>query len=482
MTRRGWVTNWDPNDESFWVKIGQSVARRNLVFSIFAEFLGFLVWQLWSVVAINLNKTGFHLSVSELFWLVSIPGLVGATMRFPYGFAVPYLGGRTWTTISAALLLIPTILLGVLVQHPTTPFWLLAVAAGTAGFGGGNFASSMSNISFFYPDKRKGWALGLNAAGGNIGVAVVQFVVPAVIGLGILGLGAKAAGKHLSLAAAGFAWVPFVLAAAVCAWLFMDNLAVARTSVRAQAQILRRKHTWVMSWLYIGTFGSFIGYSAAFPLLIKTQFHGVNPLEFAFLGPLIGSLARPLGGRLSDRVGGSVVTLVNFVCMIGAVLGVIAVLGHKTAPGAFALFFAAFTLLFVTAGMGNGSTFRMIPAIFRTDRLKAAEGQGAEALAAADLQGRREAAGVLAFSSALGAYGSFLIPQGFNLSLGHTGSLVTALCGFIGFYVSCVVLTWVFYMRPVTTPPVMVQSEEAALDEAAVLVGVEAPALARVRA
>jgi NNP family nitrate/nitrite transporter-like MFS transporter len=259
-------------------------------------------------------------------------------------------------------------------------------------------------------------------------------------------------------------WVPFVVAAAVCAWLFMDNLAIARTSVRAQAQILRRRHTWVMSWLYVGTFGSFIGYSAAFPLLITTQFHGVNPVQFAFLGPLVGSLARPLGGRLADRLGGSVVTLVNFVLMIAAATGVIVVLGHRTAPGAFPLFLASFMLLFITSGVGNGSTFRMIPAIFRADRLKAAEGQGAEALAAADLQGRREAAGVLAFSSALGAYGSFLIPQGFSLSLGHTGGLVTALYGFIAFYVTCVALTWWFYMRPIATSrPVMVPAETPAL-------------------
>src|SRR6266566_7767883 len=273
-----------------------------------------------------------------------------------------------WTVVSAALLLVPTILLGVLVQHPGAPYWLMFVAAATAGFGGGNFASSMANISYFYPDARKGLALGLNAAGGNIGVAFVQFAVPAVIGLGVLGLGASKV-AHPSLQWAGLLWVPFIVAAVACAYLFMDNLAVARASLREQAIILRRKHTWAMSWLYIGTFGSFIGYSAALPLLIKVSFPHVNPLQFAFLGPLVGSLARPLGGWLSDRLGGATVTFWNFLVMLAATGGVIVSLGARTAPWGFAGFLTMFLVLFVTTGIGNGSTFRMVPAIFQRDRL-----------------------------------------------------------------------------------------------------------------
>ncbi|MGH7747200.1 MAG: MFS transporter, partial [Candidatus Dormibacteria bacterium] len=275
-----WITSWNPNDREFWAREGRRIARRNLIFSIFAEFLGFSIWQLWSVVAVQLNHAGFHLAIGQLFWLISLPGLVGATMRFPYGFAVPLLGGRNWTFISAGLLLIPSGLLAVLVQHPGTPYWLLMVGAGTAGLGGGNFASSMANISYFYPDDRKGLALGLNAAGGNLGVAVVQFVLPAVIGLGVLGLGAKHA-THLQLQWAGLMWIPLVVVAALCALRFMDNLMVSRASLRQQVVILRRKHTWVISWLYVGTFGSFIGYSAGLPLLITTQFPDVNPLEYA---------------------------------------------------------------------------------------------------------------------------------------------------------------------------------------------------------
>ena len=446
MSGRRWITAWDPNDESFWNSRGFRIARRNLIFSIVAEFLGFSVWQLWSAVSVGLPKAGFHLSTLQLFWLVAVPSLVGATARFPYGLAVQRFGGRNWTVVSASLLLIPTILLGVIIQHPEAPYWLLVLTAATAGFGGGNFASSMANISFFYPDRIKGAALGLNAAGGNIGVAVVQLVVPAVVGLGILGLGARSA-SHLSLQWAGFLWIPFIVVAAVCAYLFMDNLHVSRASIRQQRVIVRRKHTWLMSWLYIGTFGSFIGYSAGLPLLIKTQFPGVNPLQFAFLGPLVGSLVRPVGGWLSDRFGGSIVTFCNFAVMIAATLGVIYTLSIKTHPGAFGAFLGCFLVLFVTTGIGNGSTFRMIPAIFKGDRLRAAEGRGPEALAAADREGRTEAATALGFTSAVAAYGGFIVPLSYGWSINLTGSVRGALGCFIAFYVSCMAITWFFYLR-----------------------------------
>jgi NNP family nitrate/nitrite transporter-like MFS transporter len=223
----------------------------------------------------------------------------------------------------------------------------------------------------------------------------------------------------------------------------MDNLSVSRASVRQQSVILRRRDTWIMSWLYIGTFGSFIGYSAALPLLIKTQFPDVNPLQYAFLGPLVGSIARPVGGWLSDRVGGAKVTFWNFIVMIGAVFGVIAFLE----AGMFGGFLAMFMLLFVTTGLGNGSTFRMVPAIFRAGRMAAAKGGTDEQLRLADLAGRREAAAVLAFSSAIGAYGGFFIPRGFAMSIREAGSITPALLIFVGFYVTCLGATWWWYMR-----------------------------------
>ena len=464
MPGRRWIKDWNPNDEAFWAAGGSAIARRNLVFSILAEFLGFSVWQLWSIVAARLNLVGFHLSIAQIFWLTGLPVLVGSIARLPYGAAVPIFGGRNWTTFSALMLLVPTTLLAVLVQHPETPFWMLAAAAATAGLGGGNFASSMSNISFFYPDRRKGWALGLNAAGGNIGVAVVQFAVPAAIGAGVLGLtlapalkrATKAAAKahtsvgaqlqaqgfHLHLAYAGLVWIPLILVAAACALLFMDNLAVSRSTVREQAVVLRRPNTWVMSLLYIGTFGSFIGYSAAFPTLIQTQFPQVNFLQFAFLGPLVGSVARPFGGWLSDRVGGTAVTFWNFVAMGVAAVALVFVIGtHSFAP-----FLLVFLALFITAGVGNGSTFRMIPPLFLQDRLHAA-GRGLTARMEADRRGRREAAAALAFASAIGAFGGFFIPIGFAQSISATHGVATAVTAFAAFYALCIGVTYGFFMR-----------------------------------
>ncbi|MGH2708826.1 MAG: MFS transporter, partial [Actinomycetota bacterium] len=318
---RPWIEHWNPEDDAFWEREGKAVARRNLTFSIFAEFLGFLVWVLWSVTAARLNEAGFNFSTSQLFTLVAAPALVGATVRFPYTLAVPRFGGRNWTVVSALLLLLPTSLLAVLVSNPSTPYWVFLLGAATAGLGGGNFASSMANISFFYPDRKKGFALGLNAAGGNLGVAVAQLLAPLVVMTGVFAVvGGSQAGGTLFLQNAGLIWIPFILAAAICARLFMDNLRVARSSLADQAVIVKRKQTWIMAWLYIGTFGSFIGYSAGLPLLMKTQFPNVA-LSIAFLGPLVGSLSRPVGGWLSDRLGGARVTFVTFSSMIPAVLG-----------------------------------------------------------------------------------------------------------------------------------------------------------------
>jgi NNP family nitrate/nitrite transporter-like MFS transporter len=314
----------------------------------------------------------------------------------------------------------------------------------------------MANISFFYPDKRKGLALGLNAAGGNIGVAFVQLVVPVAIGVGFLGAGAglvgpllgDGQGDGLSLQNAGLMFVPLIVLAAACAWVFMDNLVVSRSGAREQAVVARNKHTWIMAWLYIGTFGSFIGYSAGLPLLIKTQFPDVSyGVGLAFLGPLVGSLVRPLGGWMSDRWSGTRVTFATFAAMIVAVLGVLFCLGSRDAGWAFPAFLGTFMVLFVLTGVGNGSTFRMIPVIFRVEALREADGDGAEARALAVKRGRREAAAVLGFTSAVGAYGGWLIPQGYGVSTASTGGPATALLCFVGFYVTCLGLTWWHYIR-----------------------------------
>jgi len=429
-----WISNWNPEDENFWRTQGKRVARRNLIWSILAEHLGFSVWMMWSVVTPRLPKMGFTYTTEQLFTLVAVPGLIGSLMRFPYTFAVPRFGGRNWTVVSALLLLIPTILLSLLVTRPDTPYWLMLTAAATAGLGGGNFASSMANISFFYPDREKGYALGLNAAGGNIGVSSVQLIVPIVIGIG-------ATAGQPALQNAGLMWIPPIIIAAIGAYLFMNNLTSARSNFADQVAVVRRKHTWVMSFLYVATFGSFVGYSAAFPLLLKTQFPEVSA-NLAFLGPLVGSLARPYGGRLADRLGGSRVTWWNFVAM--AALSYSVLLSVQT--HSFAAFLTAFLLLFVTSGIGNGSTFRMIPVIFREQCLReSAAGDSAKADAMA--RARRETAAVLGLSSAIGAVGGYLIPRSFGASIKATGSPATALSWFLAYYIVCIAVTWWYYRR-----------------------------------
>ncbi|HSZ83750.1 MAG TPA: NarK family nitrate/nitrite MFS transporter [Polyangia bacterium] len=453
-----WIDEWNPDDDAFWRGGGKRIARRNLVWSIFAEHLGFSVWLIWSVVATRLPKVGFHYTTEQLFSLVAIPGLIGALMRFPYTFAVPRFGGRNWTIVSAALLLIPTTLLSLLVTRPETPYWMMALVAATAGLGGGNFASSMANISFFYPDREKGFALGLNAAGGNIGVSTVQLLIPLTLTspLWTLGLGTPRGAGHLYLQNAGLFWLPLIAVATIGAALFMNNLTSARSNFKDQVVAVRHKQTWIMAWLYIGTFGSFIGYSAAFPLLIKTQFPEVT-VNLAFLGALVGSVARPIGGKLADRIGGARLTLWNFVLMALATGGVI----HFVHIHSFGGFIAMFLALFVTTGVGNGSTFRMIPVIFRRQHLGAVAHQGLDAQKKALETARRESAAVIGFTSAIGACGGYIIPRAFGASIKATGSAERALAVFLVFYATCIALTWWFYARRARTAEPMASLAQA---------------------
>ena len=449
------INHWNPEDAGFWRTDGQSVAKRNLWISVPALTLAFAVWMVWSVVVVNLPVVGFRFSTNQLFWLAALPALCGATLRIFYSFAVPIFGGRRWTAISTASLLLPAVGIGFAVQNPATPYEVMVLLAILCGFGGGNFASSMANISFFFPKSQKGTALGLNAGLGNLGVSIVQFVVPLVITAGVFGtLGGepqavtKTGGPMVMwLQNAGFIWVPFILASTLAAWFGMNDLADAKASFADQAVIFKRAHNWWMCWLYLGTFGSFIGYSAGFPLLIKSQFPGVNALQYAWLGPLVGALIRPVGGWLSDKVGGARVTFWNFIAMALGVLAVLQFLPHNGQGGSFTGFLVSFLFLFATAGIGNGSTFRMIPVIFLTERQREAAGKGAAAKEQAIKDANKEAAAVLGFSSAIGAYGGFFIPKSYGTSIAMTGSADAALYCFIAFYVTCIAITWWFYSR-----------------------------------
>ncbi|MFZ2949268.1 MAG: NarK family nitrate/nitrite MFS transporter [Desulfuromonadaceae bacterium] len=449
------LTEWNPEDKAFWEREGKAIANRNLWISIPALFLSFAVWMVWSVVVVNLTTIGFKFDPNKLFWLAALPGLTGATLRIFYSFMVPIFGGRKWTTISTATLLIPAIGIGFAVRDPNTSYTTMLILALLCGFGGGNFASSMANISFFFPKAQKGTALGLNAGLGNLGVSAMQFLVPLVITTGMFSAlcgdpqvcVVKGVTSSVWLQNAGFVWVPMILASTVAAWFGMNDIASAKASFKEQSIIFKRRHNWIMCWLYLGTFGSFIGYSAGLPLLIKSQFPAENPTQYAFLGPLVGALVRPLGGWLADKMGGATVTFWNFVVMAAAVFGVLFFLPHGGAGGNFWGFLTMFILLFFTTGIGNGSTFRMIPVIFLTERQRDAEGKGADAQEQAVKDAGKEAAAVLGFTSAIAAYGAFFIPKGFGSSIAVTGGPQAALYGFVVFYVTCIIVTWWYYSR-----------------------------------
>jgi MFS transporter, NNP family, nitrate/nitrite transporter len=447
---------WTPEDKTFWVQQGQAIASRNLWISVPALFLAFAVWQLMSVIAVKLPQIGFKFTSNQLFWLVAAPALSGATLRIFYSFLIPIFGGRRWTAISTASLLIPAIGIGIAVQDPTTSYTTMLILALLCGFGGGNFSSSMANISFFFPKARKGSALGVNAGLGNLGVSSMQFLAPIMITVGILGiLGGDpemvtgSAGQQTSvwIQNAAFIWVPWIAIASIVAWIGMNDIADAEASFTEQAVIFKRKHNWIMCWLYLGTFGSFIGYSAGFPLLIKSQFPEVNALQYAWLGPFVGAIVRPFGGWLADRLGGARVTFWNFIVMTLAVGGVLYLLPGGPPHGNFAGFLSMFVLLFLTTGIGNGSTFRMIPVIFLTERQRAAAGKDAAAQEQAIKDANKEGAAVLGFSAAIAAYGGFFIPKSYGTSIDLIGGPEGALYVFIVFYLTCIAITWWYYAR-----------------------------------
>ena len=434
VRRRYWIDHWDPEDQEFWQSFGRRVATRNLIFSIFAEHVGFSVWSLWSVLVLFLGKD-YGFSTADKFLLTTTPTVVGSMLRVPYSFAVARFGGRNWTIFSAMLLLLPCILAGALLKPGVSLGTLLFVAA-TAGVGGGNFASSMTNINTFYPERLKGWALGLNAGGGNIGVAVVALVGLAVIAL--TGVG----NPRLML----WIYIPLIVLAALGAALFMNNLSTVRNDTGAARLALKEPHMWIMGFLYVGTFGSFIGYSFAFGLVLQNQFH-YQPLQAAawtFLGPLIGSLSRPVGGRLADKLGGALVTAGIFVAMAaGCIVVVVAGNIHS-----FPLYLAGFLALFACSGIGNGSTYKMIPAIF-TAKAMAAVAEGGDKTMET-LLARRMSGAVIGIVSAIGALGGVFINIAFRQSFLATGSGTSAVVGFLTFYAVCFVVTWTAYLRRAT--------------------------------
>ena len=509
MTR---IEKWDVEDHEFWSHGGSRIAFKNLVISIPCLLLGFAVWLFWSIIIVQMETMGFRFSTSELYTLPAIAGLAGATLRIPNSFMIAIGGGRNVIGVTTALMIIPTLGVGMALQDPETTYLTFVGLAIVSGVGGGAFASSMSNISFFFPKRMQGLSLGLNAGLGNVGVSIMQVLLPWVMGFAVLGafsgagspLPEELGGGLVWIQNAGLVWVPALVVLTVAAFAFMNNLPMhdvgtapmaigkvlwlemmgfggavvgvtlllgvniglpdlvkvflvlaltiistlllmryltprpVKENLQGQFAIFREKHNWVMTWLYTMTFGSFIGYSAAFPKLIQDVFgtlpdgtlnpNAPNPLQYAWLGPLVGSLVRPVGGWVSDKLGGARVTHWDTIVMIASALGVayfIKAAGSAATPETYWWpFFWLFMLLFTTTGIGNGSTFRMVPIIFKPEM----------------------AGPVLGWTSAVAAYGAFLIPRIFGGQI-EAGTPEYGLYGFAAYYVSCLFVNWWFYAR-----------------------------------
>ncbi|MBK0035262.1 NarK family nitrate/nitrite MFS transporter [Erwinia sp. S43] len=443
------IENWQPENAQFWAATGKRIANRNLWISVFCLMLSFCVWMLFSAVAVNLNKVGFNFTTDQLFLLTALPSVSGAILRVPYSFVIPLFGGRRWTTFSTCFLLLPCIWLGFAVQNPETPFTIFVIISLLCGFAGANFASSMGNISFFFPKSMQGGALGVNGGLGNLGVSVMQLLAPLAISMAIFGFfndGGSTGNSGIWLENAAWIWVPLLFIATIAAWFGMNDLAAAKSSLSEQLPVLKRGHLWMLSLLYLAAFGSFIGFSAGFAMLSKTQFPDVAIMKYAFFGPFIGALARSAGGIISDRLGGVRVSLFTFILMAIFTALVFLTLPNETSSGSFIAFYGVFMVLFFAAGLGSGSTFQMIAVVFRKltiDRVKAAGGSDETA----QREAVTETSAALGFISAIGALGGFFIPQTFGISLSMSGSPAGAMKVFLVFYLACIAITWLVYGR-----------------------------------
>jgi NNP family nitrate/nitrite transporter-like MFS transporter len=525
------ITKWDPEDQAFWESEGKKIANRNLWISIPSLLCGFAVWLYWGIITVQMLNLGFPFAKSELFTLMAIAGFTGATLRIPSSFFIRIAGGRNTIFFTTALLMLPAAGAGIALSDPTTPLWQFQILAFLSGFGGGNFASSMSNISFFFPKRQQGLALGLNAGLGNAGVTTMQILVPLAMTFGLFGgdplilkatsgtlIGKIPAGTETYIHNAGFIWLLFLIPLAFAGWFGMNNLRTEHVSpnvgspagafskitgmlalgfigaaaglfiilpapvglgapswakwpviafvlffvvfmmklipgeikpnLQRQFKIFEHKHTWIMSIIYVMTFGSFIGYAAGFPLSIKVVFgfthlqdaagawdhsqknpNGPSALMYAWMGPFIGAFIRPVGGWIADKMGGAKVTHYVAIAMVGSALGVAyfmkAAYASATPEEFFWPFFLLFLVLFAATGIGNGSTFRTIAMVFD----------------------KEQAGPVLGWTSAVAAYGAFIIPKVFGEQIKAT-TPENALYGFAVFYFVCLLINWWFYLGP----------------------------------
>ncbi|WP_375482587.1 nitrate/nitrite transporter [uncultured Mycobacterium sp.] len=463
MPRSHLITDWDPEDRVAWEAGNKKIARRNLIWSVVAEHLGFSIWSIWSVMVLFMPQAVYGFSAADKFLLGATATLVGACLRIPYTLATATFGGRNWTTFSAFALLIPTLGTLWLLAHPGLPLWMYLVCAALAGFGGGNFASSMTNINAFYPQRLKGWALGINAGGGNIGVPMIQLVGLLVIAV---------AGNRSPYWVCAV-YLVLLAVAGIGAAVFMDNLQQHKIDVTAMRDILSERDTWVIAMLYIGTFGSFIGFSFAFGQILQINFiaggqtaaqAALHSAQIAFIGPLLGSIARVYGGRLADRIGGGRITLVTFSGMILAASLLIAVStidDHRAGPATATTmvgYVVGFVALFVLSGIGNGSVYKMIPSIFEARSRSVA-------LSEHERQhwSRAMSGALIGLAGAIGALGGVGINLALRQSYLSSGSATVAFWVFVFCYIGAATLTWFRYVRrPVLTGlPHLVRDELA---------------------
>ncbi len=437
--RGSWLGRWEPEDASFWASDGSKIARRTLILTTASLVLSFATWFIMSVLAVRLPAIGFHFSTMQLFWLAAMPGLAGGTLRIVHTFMIPIFGTRTVVGVATLLKIIPCVGLGMAVMNPSTPFWWFMTLAFLLGMGGGDFSSYMPSTSLFYPKRLQGSALGIQAGVGNFGVSLTQFVTPWIITTGALAgvfggsqiLRRGAISRHVYLQNAAFWYVPFLLVIGILCFIYLRSVPV-KASFREQLDIFKEKHTWLCTITYVMTFGSFSGFAAAFPLMIRAVYgrfpNPPDPLKYAFIGPLIGSALRVIFGFIADKTGGAILTHIAGLGMIACCAVMLAMgLLTPTSLEQFPMFVGVMLALFFFTGMGNASTFRQYPIIFK--------------------HSPRQGAQVLGWTGAVAAYGPFLFATAIGASVARTGSPTVFFYGAAAFYVIATGVNWWFYTR-----------------------------------
>lgn len=425
------IQAWQPNEPEFWESTAKPIAWKTLWITTFCLILSFATWFMVSAIVVKLTGIGFKFDKGQLFWLNAMPGLAAGTLRIIHTFLVPIFGTRKTVAVSTLLLLIPAIGWGIAVANPATSFGTFMVLAFLAGLGGGNFSSFMPSTSLFFPKRLQGTALGIQAGIGNFGVSVAQFLIPVVIGIAMVGssqhFSDKKGQSEIFLQNAAFLWVPFILVGAIAAWFGLKRVPV-QANFREQLDIFKEKHTWYMTSLYLMTFGSFSGFSAVFPLLIKETYGkfpgGPDPLKYAFLGPLVGAAVRAACGPIADRFGGAKVTMVSGIGLLACALGVTQ-FTHPTGLETWGGFLWCMLGLFFFSGIGNASTFKQMPMIFPP----------------------RQAGGVIGWTSAIAAYGPFLFSIAFGAIIAKTGTGTSFFYYVAVFYAFNIALNWWLYAR-----------------------------------